>query len=120
MLRHPQNLFGKRLRSARERIGIPQDKLGIAIGLDEGCASARISRYETGVHEPALVIATKLAQALKVPTAYFYCQRDSVADLLLAMASLSEAEIALLKKAMSRIVRKRETTARPRPTSTDT
>ena len=40
--------FGVRLRQARERLGLPQDKLGVMIGLDEGCSSARISRYETG------------------------------------------------------------------------
>lgn len=55
---------GARLRQARERMGLPQDKLGVMIGLDEGSSSARISRYETGVHEPAFNIACKLAQAL--------------------------------------------------------
>ena len=93
-------------------MGIPQDKLGIAIGLDEGCCSARISRYETGVHEPGFIIASKLAQVLKVPTAYFYCQRDSVAEILLEISGLSDKEIILLEKAISRIVRKRETTSR--------
>ena len=48
-------------------MGLPQDKLGVMIGLDEGSSSARISRYETGVHEPAFNIACKLAQALQVP-----------------------------------------------------
>jgi len=88
-------------------MGIPQDKLGIAIGLDEGCSSARISRYETGVHEPPEVIASKLAQVLNVPTAYFYCQRDSVAELLLTINTMSEEEIVLARKAVARIVRKR-------------
>jgi transcriptional regulator with XRE-family HTH domain len=40
------NVFGRRLREARESLGIAQDKLGVMIGLDEGCASARMSRYE--------------------------------------------------------------------------
>ena len=43
-------VLGHRLRQARKWMGIPQDKLGVAIGLDESTASARISRYETGVH----------------------------------------------------------------------
>ena len=63
--------FGVRLRQARERLGLPQDKLGVMIGLDEGCSSARISRYETGVHEPAFDIARKLAQVLGVTVTYF-------------------------------------------------
>jgi transcriptional regulator with XRE-family HTH domain len=41
-------VFGTRLREARELAGIPQDKLGVMIGLDESSSSARISRYETG------------------------------------------------------------------------
>ena len=45
------------MRSARERLGIPQDRLGVLIGIDEGSASARMSRYETGVHEPPVAIA---------------------------------------------------------------
>jgi len=49
------SLFGRRLREARLRAGIAQDKLGVMIGLDEGCSSARMSRYETGVHEPPWV-----------------------------------------------------------------
>jgi hypothetical protein len=41
-------LFGKRLHETRLLAGIPQVKLGGAIGFDEAVASARIPRYETG------------------------------------------------------------------------
>ena len=72
----PNTLFGRRLREARLRAGIPQDKLGVMIGMDEGSSSARISRYETGTHEPPFATAEKLATALSVPALYFYCNDD--------------------------------------------
>jgi transcriptional regulator with XRE-family HTH domain len=85
-----KSLFGVRLREARLRAQIPQDKLGVAIGLDETTASARISRYETGVHEPPFETAALLAKALDVPTAYFYCDNTDLAQLVLAWHKLSE------------------------------
>lgn len=81
--------FGARLRQARERLGLPQDKLGVMIGLDEGCSSARISRYETGVHEPAFDIARKLAHALGITVTYFYCEDDWLADMVLRLQTLT-------------------------------
>lgn len=38
--------FGRRLRERREALGLAQEKVGVAIGLDESSARARISRYE--------------------------------------------------------------------------
>jgi transcriptional regulator with XRE-family HTH domain len=64
-------------------MGLPQDKLGVLIGLDEGCSSARISRYETGIHQPAFEIARNLAQVLGVCVTYFYCEDDWLADVVL-------------------------------------
>ena len=78
----PQTLFGRRLREARTRMGLPQDKLGVMIGIDEGSASARISRYETGMHEPPFSIAERLAGVLKIPAAYFYCDDDDLAAIV--------------------------------------
>ena len=51
----------------RNRTGIAQDKLGVMIGMDESCSSARMSRYETGIHEPPIAIAGKIAHALNLP-----------------------------------------------------
>jgi transcriptional regulator with XRE-family HTH domain len=88
----PTTLFGRRLRDARNRVGIPQDKLGVAIGMDEGSSSARISRYETGIHEPPFATAVNLAAELKVPVAYLYCDDDRLADLLVRYASMRKAQ----------------------------
>jgi transcriptional regulator with XRE-family HTH domain len=86
----PANLFGRRLREARIRAGIPQDKLGVSIGLDEESSSARISRYETGVHEPPFATAVSLAFVLGVPAAYFYCDDDRLAALLVQYSALTD------------------------------
>lgn len=90
-------VFGQRLREARKRTGIPQFDLGVAIGLDEGTSSARVSRYETGTHEPPVVTAAKLAQALEVPLAFFYCEDDELAFLVQAWGDMTSAERIRLK-----------------------
>lgn len=101
--KEPVTVFGRRLRQARRRIGIPQDVLGVEIGLDETTASARISRYESGVHEPAFEIAEKLAKVLKVPTVYLYCDNDELAEFLLTWQYLNRAD----KKEIGYIVENR-------------
>ncbi|AXV78243.1 MULTISPECIES: helix-turn-helix domain-containing protein [Ralstonia solanacearum species complex] len=90
--KEPITVFGRRLRDARRRVGIPQDVLGVDIGLDETTASARISRYESGVHEPQFAIAQKLAQVLRVPTAYLYCDNDELAEFLLTWQHLNRTD----------------------------
>lgn len=101
--KEPITVFGRRLRDARRRVGIPQDLLGVDIGLDETTASARISRYESGVHEPPFAIAQKLAQVLRVPTAYLYCDNDELAEFLLTWPHLNRAD----KKEIGDIVENR-------------
>lgn len=92
----PRTLFGRRLREARLRAGIPQDKLGVLIGIDELSSSARISRYENGTHEPPFVIAEKLAAALGVPTPFFYTPDDELAEVVCGFATLPAAKKATL------------------------
>lgn len=87
-----RTLFGRRLRDARLRAGIAQDKLGIMIGLDEGCSSARMSRYENGVHEPPFLIAEQIAKVLGLSACYFYCSDERLAEIILNYSTLSDAE----------------------------
>ncbi|MFT3962227.1 helix-turn-helix domain-containing protein [Propionivibrio sp.] len=84
----PQNIAGRRIRALREGRGWSQEKLGVAIGIDESSARARISRYELGVHEPPLPTVRLIANALNAPVAHLYCDDDSTAELLLKLHSL--------------------------------
>ncbi len=86
------NLIGQRLKAARLRVGIAQDKLGVAIGLEESSSSARMSRYECGIHEPPFSVVEKLAKTLKVPTAYFFCDDDTLASIMLIYAAMPESK----------------------------
>ncbi|QOZ83024.1 MULTISPECIES: helix-turn-helix domain-containing protein [Chromobacterium] len=85
----PASIFGRRLREVRLKRDIPQDKLGVMVGLDEGTASARISRYETGTHAPPFDMAVRLAAILEVPVPYFYCDDESLSEVMLAWSKLS-------------------------------
>lgn len=85
-------VFSRRLRQARLRLDLPQDKLGVLAGLDEAASSARISRYESGVHEPSVQFAEALAKVLGISAAYFYCGDDRLADIILRYADMSETQ----------------------------
>jgi transcriptional regulator with XRE-family HTH domain len=86
------SIVGRRMRERREALGLAQEKVGVAIGLDESSARARISRYELGVHEAPVPTAKQIAMALKVPLAYLYCEDDSTATLLVALHKLNVKE----------------------------
>ena len=85
---HASSIVGRRMRERREALALAQEKVGVAIGLDESCARNRISRYELAVHEPPLATVKLLARALQVPLPYLYCEDEDVAGLLLALYSL--------------------------------
>lgn len=85
---HSPTVTGRRIRAFREELGWSQEKVGVAIGIDESSARARISRYELGVHEPPLPTVRLIAEALQVPLIYLYCEDDQVADLLLSLYRL--------------------------------
>ena len=76
------------MRALREERGWSQERVGVAIGIDESSSRARISRYELGVHEPPLPTAKLIAEALGVPLMYLYCEDDALAALLLALHGL--------------------------------
>lgn len=88
----PQNITGRRIRALREELGWSQEKLGVAIGIDESSARARISRYELGVHEPPLPTVRLIADALNVPLSYLYCEDDRIALLLLVLQRLDDRQ----------------------------
>jgi len=82
------SIVGRRIRERREALSLAQEKVGVAIGLDESSARARISRYELGVHEPPLSTVKQLAMVLQAPLPYFYCEDEDVAKLLMTLYSV--------------------------------
>jgi transcriptional regulator with XRE-family HTH domain len=80
--------LAKRLKEARLRAGLSQERLGILAGIDEMSASARMNQYERGKHAPDWLTVQRLAAVLQVPVAYFYADDDDAAELLLAFYAL--------------------------------
>ena len=50
-------MLTKRLKEARLRAGLSQEKLGILAGIDEASASVRMNQYEKGKHTPDFEMA---------------------------------------------------------------
>lgn len=78
------SVWARRLKEARLAAGLSQRQLGIDAGVDEFVSSARMNRYELGVHRPDYGIAVQLARVLDVPVAYLYCDDDEMAEMLIA------------------------------------
>ncbi len=75
-------MLAKRLKEARLRVGLSQERLGILAGIDEASASARMNQYEREKHAPDWLTVQRLAQVLDVPVAYFYAEDDAMAEML--------------------------------------
>ena len=74
--------FPKRLKEARKAAKYTQEQLGIEAGIDEGSASARMNQYEKGIHAPDFTMVKSIAKVLNIPTAYFYCEEDQLAQMI--------------------------------------
>lgn len=77
------NIIARRLKDARLRVGISQEKLGVLAGIDEFTASARINQYERGKHVPDFQTLERLAEVLDTPAPYFYAKDDQLANWIL-------------------------------------
>lgn len=77
------NPFGKRLKQARITRGLSQKQLGIQAGIDQFVASARMNQYEKNVHIPNFATVYHIATVLNLPTAYFFCIEDDLAEHIL-------------------------------------
>lgn len=86
------NILGRRLRERREHLGWSLERVGVEIGLDESTARARISRYELGVHQPPEPTTVLLSQVLGVPHAFLHCDKDRLAEIILAASELPEED----------------------------
>lgn len=77
-----------RLRIARKAKKLSQERLGILAGIDESSASARMNQYERGKHVPDFLMASKIAEILDIPTAYFYVENEILAEIVQKSHSL--------------------------------
>lgn len=84
--------ISKRLKEARLASGLSQKKLGIAAGMDEFSASARMNQYETGKHIPDFLTLKNISKVLGYPTAFFYADDDTIAKLIITFHKLSRAK----------------------------
>lgn len=79
----------RRLKQAREKAGIPQDKLGRMAGIDEFSASARMSQYESGKRTPNYQILEKIGECLGYPVEFFYTKDDVIAEIIYLLHNAS-------------------------------
>ncbi|MBQ4844567.1 helix-turn-helix transcriptional regulator [Pseudoalteromonas sp. MMG005] len=82
-----------RLKEARKAAGYTQQKLGLALGMEPNTASARMNQYEKGKHAPDFTTMKRIADELGVPVAYFYCEEDVLAELILELGKLNKSEL---------------------------
>lgn len=87
-----RDIFSKRLKEMRLATGLSQRELGRRIGLSEEVVSSRVTRYERGTSEPDFATASKLAKELGVPLAYLVADSEALADVILAVASMTASE----------------------------
>lgn len=74
--------ISKRLREARSDAELSQKSLGIKAGIDRFSASPRMNQYEADKHVPDYGTVKRIAKVLKIPTAYFYCEDDELAEVI--------------------------------------
>jgi transcriptional regulator with XRE-family HTH domain len=84
--------LAKRLKDARIRANLSQEKLGIEAGLEPASASTRMNRYELGKRAPDAELVERLGEVLGVPPAYFYASDNDVAELLVGFHKLTKSE----------------------------
>src|SRR3982751_4721260 len=80
--------LSKRLREARLKAGLSQERLGVLAGSDEMSASARMNQDERCKHSPDWLTVQRLAAVLEVPVAYLYADDDAMAEMLLVFHAL--------------------------------
>ena len=95
---HSRNPFPRRLKAARAIAGLSQKKLGVQIGIEESSASSRMNHYEKGRHVPDFDTLKRMAEALGVPAAYFFCNDDVLAELVCLLDRLPASRLRQLTK----------------------
>lgn len=76
-------MIPKRLKEARLRAKLTQEKLGVLAGIEEATAYSRLSHYENGTHKPTFDLVCEFARVLNIPECYFYTVDDDFAEAVL-------------------------------------
>jgi len=84
-------VLAHRLKQARLRAGLSQEKLGKLAGIDPMSASARMNQYERGKHSPDYQLMCRVAEILKMPVSWFYTADEEEARLQEIFYHLSPA-----------------------------
>lgn len=87
-----KNLVANRLKEARQKVGLSQKSLGIAAGIDEFSASARMNQYETGKHIPDILTLKQISKVLKLPIAFFYAEDEILAEILFKYGKMNKKQ----------------------------
>jgi len=74
-------VLAHRLKQARLRAGLSQEKLGKLSGIDPMSASARMNQYERGKHSPDYQLMCRVAEILQMPVSWFYTEDEEQARL---------------------------------------
>lgn len=85
-------MIPKRLKEARLRAKLTQEKLGVLAGIEEATAYSRLSHYENGTHKPTFDLVCEFAKVLNVPECYFYTVDDDFAEAVLNLYSRWESK----------------------------
>jgi transcriptional regulator with XRE-family HTH domain len=102
------SIFATRLKAARELRGLSQRALGGLVSESKSNGSVRINRYEQGVNRADMDTAAALAEALGVPLAYLFAEKDDQAELLLTFAKLPSGDRAKLLALAKQMAEKRD------------
>ena len=86
-----RTVVARRLRAARLGARLSQKALGIAAGINEFSASPRMNQYERGKHLPDVLTLSRIAEVLRLPVAYFFCDEDELALLVVRFHRLAGA-----------------------------
>lgn len=85
-------MIPKRLKEARQRAKLTQERLGVLAGIEEATAYSRLSHYENGTHKPTFDLVCEFARVLNVPECYFYTVDDGFAEAVLDLYSRWESK----------------------------
>lgn len=81
-------VLAARLKAARKALGLSQVDVGVQMGIPEESSSARVNRWEKGVHPPSLKSAEELAEVLGLPLAALVSRDDVMAEVIAGFALL--------------------------------